>query len=313
MNKPRHWASIGENTFVGGIVFLLGVHRYLGRVPFLLCLYPVVAWYWLTTPLARAASRQYLERLQAHDGVFARPPGVRASLRHFLRFAETLLDKALAISGRFRFDSLDIAGHEAIMADSRAGKGAVLVTAHIGCIELLQAAADRVEGLRISVLVHTAHAERFNRLMDRINPGSRVRLLQVRDFSPATVLMLAERVKAGELVAIAGDRVPLRGERVVHADFLGHPAPLPIGPWVLASLLECPAYVIACVRHGEGYRVRIEQLAERVELPRRTRAPALAGYAARFSAWMESQLRDAPYEWFNFFPFWDQTPDVAAR
>ena len=38
-------------------------------------------------------------------------------------------------------------------------------------------------------------------------------------------------------------------------------------PWLLAALLKCPAYVIACVRHGEGYRVRIEQLAERVELP----------------------------------------------
>ena len=31
----RHWASIGENTFVTGISFLVAVHRYWGRGPFL--------------------------------------------------------------------------------------------------------------------------------------------------------------------------------------------------------------------------------------------------------------------------------------
>jgi predicted LPLAT superfamily acyltransferase len=308
----RHWASIGESTFVGGIVFLLAVHRFLGRLPFLACLYPVVAWYWLTRPLARRSSNEYLARLHARHGVFARAPGAREGLRHFIRFGETLLDKFLAINGRFRYEKIDIAGYEGMLAASRAGQGAVLVTAHIGCLELMQAAANRREGLRVNVLVHTAHAERFNRLLDRLNPGSKVRLLQVRDFSAATVMMLADRVAQGEFIAIAGDRVPLQGDRVVTADFLGHPAPLPIGPWLMASLLKCPAYVIACVRHGDGYRVRVQQLAERVELPRHAREQALAQYAGRFAAWMESQVQDAPYEWFNFFPFWDQTPHVSA-
>jgi predicted LPLAT superfamily acyltransferase len=307
----RHWASIGESTFVGGIVFLLAVHRFLGRLPFLLCLYPVVAWYWLTRPLARRSSHEYLARLHARHRVFARAPGAWEGFRHFIRFGETLLDKFLAINGRFRYDSVDVSGHERMLAASQAGQGALMVTAHIGCLELLQAAANRRDGLRISVLVHTAHAERFNRLLARLNPGSKVRLLQVRDFSAATVMMLADRVADGEFIAIAGDRVPLRGDRVVDADFLGHPAPFPVGPWLLASLLQCPAYVIACVRQGAGYRVRIEQIAERVELPRAQRQQALGNYASRFAAWMESQVQDAPYEWFNFFPFWDQTHHVA--
>jgi predicted LPLAT superfamily acyltransferase len=312
MSAVRHWAGIGESTFVGGIVFLLAVHRWLGRLPFRLCLYPVVAWYWATRPLARNASREYLARLQARHRVFEREPGLRESFHHFVRFAETLLDKFLAVNGRLRYEGVDVSGHEAMLAASRAGQGAVIVTAHIGCLELLQAAANRRDGLRINVLVHTAHAERFNRLLDRLDRHGRVRLLQVRDFSAPTVIMLAERVAAGEFIAIAGDRVPLRGDRVVAADFLGRAAPLPIGPWLLASLLECPAYAIACVRRGEGYRVRIERLAERVQLPRGAREQALAGYAGGFAAWMEAQVREAPYEWFNFFPFWDQVPNAPV-
>jgi predicted LPLAT superfamily acyltransferase len=97
----RHWAGIGESTFVAGMWFLYAVHRVFGRVPFLLCLYPVVLYYWATRGLARRASRQYLERLSLFRG--GPVPTWRSSVRHFLSFADTILDKTLALSGRYRF------------------------------------------------------------------------------------------------------------------------------------------------------------------------------------------------------------------
>ena len=306
--SARHWANIGESTFVAGVWFLVGVHRLLGRLPFRLCLVPVVFWYWLTRPLARRSSREYLDRLQQTYGVFPSAPGAAQGLHHLFRFGETLLDKTLALSGRFRMRGLRFEGHEALLRDCiERGRGAVLITAHMGCLELLQAAAERREGLRVTILVHTAHAPRFNRILQRLNPDSTVRLVQVTDFSAVTVMMLADRIAAGECIAIAGDRVPVHGDRVIRANFLGREAPLPIGPYLLASLLDCPAYFICCLREAEGYRVRIERLAERIVLPRRSRQESLAAYAGQFSAWMERQLQRAPFEWFNFFPFWDQT------
>ncbi|MNW22841.1 hypothetical protein D3C71_2245760 [compost metagenome] len=47
-------------------------------------------------------------------------------------------------------------------------------------------------------------------------------------------------------------------------------------------------------------------LAERVLLPRARREQALAEYADLFAQQLERMLRKAPYDWFNFFPFWDQ-------
>ena len=309
--KAQHWAGIGESTFVFGIRFLVGVHRWFGRVPFRICLYPVIFWYWATRPLARRSSREYLQRMQASHGVFPGEPGVALQLRHLFRFGETLLDKLLAMSGRYRVDSLQFEGHEPMLAAGAGGRGGLLITAHMGCLELLQTAAEHREGLRITILVHTAHAVRFNRILQRLNPDSPVRLVQVTDFSPVTVMMLADRIAAGEFVAIAGDRVPVHGDRIVHASFLGHEAPLPIGPYLLASLLECPAYFISCLQEGGRYRVRIEPMAERVMLPRSTRDAALRSHAALFAAWMERRLVNAPLQWFNFFPFWDQ--DSHAR
>ena len=102
-----HWAHLGESTFVAGMWLLYQVHRFLGRWPFLACLYPVVAYYWLAKPVARRASLQYLQRMQAAHGLWPRMPGWRQSQRHFRMFAQVILDKLLALSGRYRFDRVD--------------------------------------------------------------------------------------------------------------------------------------------------------------------------------------------------------------
>ncbi len=304
--KGKHWANLGESTFVGGIWFLYGVNRLLGRGPFLLILYPIVFYYWLVRSTARHASREYLSRLQQSQQVFDRDPGIRHSLRHFGLFAETMLDKLLAIGGRYSRGRLQFNGHEALLAAQAAGQGALIMTAHMGCLELMQTAAGWREGLRLTILVHTGHAERFNRVLERINPDVKVRLLQVEHFSPATAMLLAGRIAAGEHVAIAGDRVPLNSERTVAADFLGHSAQFPAGPYLIASVLRCPVFLLACVHAGSGYSVHIEQLAEQVILPRADRQGAMSKYAQSYARWLEGRLRESPYDWFNFFAFWEQ-------
>lgn len=312
MNATKRWSDLGESTFVLGVWFLYGVHRWLGRLPFRVCLYPVVFYYWLFRPTARQASQQYLARLQASHRVFAVEPGLRQSFGHFLCFAETLLDKLLAMSGRYQPERFRFESHDVLKSSMQTGTGGIIVTAHMGCLELMQAAAGRRDDFKITILVHTAHAVRFNRILQRINPATRVELMQVTDFSPVTVMMLADRVAAGEFVAIAGDRVPVQGDRVVRVPFLGEPAPLPIGPYLLASLLGCPVYLLSCLHRGDGYVAQMHRLTERVVLPRATREQALSGYAREFAAWLEDRLRSSPYDWFNFFPFWDQIPHVRT-
>ncbi len=311
--KRSHWAEIGESTFVVGIWFLYQVNRWFGRLPFRICLYPVVFFHWLRGGTARRASLDYLRRLQAAQHVFARTPDWRLSLRHFVFFAETLLDKMLAVGGRFPLNRIRFEGHEAIVADLRAGRGGVIVTAHLGCLELLQAAAELRQGLKINILVHTAHAQRFNRILHRLNPDSQVNLLQVTEFNAPTAMLLAERVAAGEVVAIAGDRIPVTGDRLLVLPFLGEPAPFPAGPYLMASLLACPVYFLACLHDGAGYRATMHKLTDRIVLPRADRQAAMGRYAGEFVSWLEARLRESPLDWFNFYPFWDQASHDIAR
>jgi predicted LPLAT superfamily acyltransferase len=311
--SSRHWADIGERTFAAGIYFLGGVHRWFGRVPFRICLYPVLLFYWMTSATARRASLEYLRRLQATYQVFEQEPGWRTSLRHFACFAETLLDKTLVMSGRYPLDRLIIDGADVIVGNMEAGRGGLIITAHLGCLELMQASASLRAGLKINILVHTAHAESFNRILTRLNPGTQVQLLQVGAFNAPTAMLLADRVAAGEWIAIAGDRIPVSGDRVLRVSFLGKPAPLPAGPYLLASVLRCPVYLMACLHEGAGYRVSVHKFADTIQLPRAQREQAMTLYAACFAHWIEERLRESPLDWFNFYAFWDQTSRDATH
>jgi predicted LPLAT superfamily acyltransferase len=314
-SRTLHWAQIGESTFAAGIWFLYGVHAVAGRRVLRALLWPVVLFYSFTQPAARRASLDYLRRMQSAHGVIGAQPGTAHWLRHLMSFAETLLDKLLASAGRTRWDAIRVEGQAEIDTLLARGQGAVLVTAHVGCLELCQALAARLPNLQLTVLVHTRHAERFNRILRKLNPANPVRLLQVTEVTAATAVELDQRVKAGELVAIAGDRTPVGGGRSVQAPFLGAPAAFPVGAYVLASLLQCPLLMLGCVRERGGHVVRFELLAERIALQRSGRDAALAGWAALFAARLEALLVRAPYDWFNFFPFWagDTPPAQATR
>lgn len=309
-----HWARIGESTFVAGIWFFYGLHRLVGRRVLRALMWPVVLVHAVAHPAALRASRDYLRSMHAAHGVPAGGvPGLGASLRHLFSFAETILDKLLAFGGRYPWEQVRFEGLQLVEALRAGGQGALLVTAHMGCLELCQAAAARMPGLKLTVLVHTRHAERFNRVLQRLNPDNPARLLQVTDVNAATAVDLGQRLAAGELVAIAGDRVPVGGGRIAMAPFLGRPAPFPVGAYVLAALLQCPLLLLGCVRQGRGHVVHFELLAQRVELPRSTREALLAQHAARFAARVEALLVRAPYDWFNFFDFWGQGASPSPR
>ena len=208
---------------------------------------------------------------------------------------------------------LDLRGGTTITLTARTttGQGGVIATAHLGCLELMQMSAGQGEGVRVTILVHTAHAQRFNRILGQLNPQASVRLLQVTEFSPATAMALADRVAAGEFVAIAADRVPVTGDRICEARLLGAQAEFPAGPWLIASLLRCPVWSLSCLHDGNGYHVRIAKLFDRVLLPRADRQAALDAHAQGFADWLAACLRQSPYDWFNFYDFWK--PHADAR
>ena len=313
--KPRHWASMAERGSYAGLWFLGLVYRLFGRRACLAVLSPVVLFFFLTGGEQRRGSLSYLDH--AHEaGLIREQPSWRLSFRHFMAFASSAVDKLAAWTGNI--PASDVEGVEGgeFAAAKESGRGALLLTAHFGNPEVLRAIATLGERFRVTVLVHTVHAVRFNRLINAFSQSAVVRVVQVSSVGPDTAILLQEAVERGEWVVMAGDRVPVSGnERISWAPFLGEPAPFPQGPHILAALLKCPVHLLFCVREGARHRIHFERFAERIELPRKDRERALAASVADYAARLERHLRAAPLQWFNFFDFWHPAglqPPAAA-
>lgn len=303
--STRHWAAINEVGFVAGMRLLFWVCRVFGRWPFRILLYPVLAWYVATKPRARHASKAYLARVGTYATAAAAPANLAGVLRHFASFAENILDKMLLWGGLFDAADTSFFGVEQMLALIERGQGAVLVCSHLGNLELCRVLSRRRAGLRLTVLVHTRHAKAFNQMLAQLDPRSQLDLLQVTEMTPATAMLLSARVARGEFVVIAGDRVPVSpNPRVATASFLGQPAAFPVGPYVMAGVLQCPVYMLFSMRRNGGHEVHFELLRDSVSLPRKGRDEALAALVADYAARLEHHCIRAPLEWFNFYDFW---------
>lgn len=309
MRTPAgHWAGIQEKGGSFWLGLMLFCYRYGGRFLFRTVLVFVIAWYWLFARQARQASLNYLQQLHGWAGAaspFPQAPGSATSYRHFLAFGNSALDKIAGWMGDVPIGELVIHGREHLQA--LYGKGALLVGSHFGNLELLRAAMSETPQA-VNVLVHTRHAESFNRFLTSVNPNAAVRLIQVTDIGMDGAIQLQDRIQAGEWLVIAADRTPVQSNRVQRTDFLGASAAFPEGPWRLAALLKCPVLLIFCYRVNGRHEVHIQPFRESLQLPRGARQEALACAIQDYARALEARCLHAPEQWFNFYDFWMDTP-----
>lgn len=301
-----HWASLAERGSALGLRLTETCYRLLGERVTRILLVPIAAYFLLAAGEARRASFDYFGRLQRFGSDAQLPrPGWRTSFLHMLAFAESALHKLGAWMQRVDPQAIDFPQRSTLDALVRSGRGALLVSAHIGNIEMLRALAVTHGLTAVNAVVYTRHAARFKRILERANASFGVNLLEVSELGPDTGMMLSEKIDRGEILVIVGDRIPAaeRG-RTCRADFLGVPARFPQGPYILAASLQCPVYTFFCVKAGSRYRVHFDLLADRIVLPRTDRRAALEEYAREYARRMEAMCIGYPYQWFNFYDFW---------
>jgi predicted LPLAT superfamily acyltransferase len=311
LKAPSHWAGMAERGAYWGLCIMAAVYRLTGRYGCLAVAMPIACIFHVTGPEQRRAARLFRQRANVARGS-GRSSAPFDGLRHVFSFARELVELFAAWMsgpGARAMDSPNQAAIDRLLAERR---GILVVVSHLGNTQLSRALLQDDVRRRITVLVHTRHAENFQRILRRFRPDAAANTHQVTELSPATIIDLKERIDGGDWVVIAGDRTPVGGGgRVSSAPFLGHPAPFPHGPYMLAHLLDCPVYLLFCLRHGSGYRLHFEPLAERLVLPRRDREAALAQWAARYATRLEAHAMDHPFQWYNFFDFWAGCPELS--
>lgn len=303
----EHWSNVPERGDIAALRFGYATYRRFGKGVFTFLLYPVVAYFFITGGNARKASRDYLRRVRSRFAALGRPVPPRLdTFRHFVSFGHAMLDKAAMWAHALDPGEIELDDPAALQHVRDRQRGVLFVSSHLGNVEVFRGLVDS-QGVRVSALAFTNGSPELNSLLAAIGPRALEGLIQIDSLGPDAVMRLQDKLDSGEHIGVAADRVSVRhAERSVAVPFLGEPAPFPEGPFILASLLGCPVYLIFCLRAGRRYRVFVEPFADAIELPRNERAAALRATIERYAQRLEHYCLMAPMQWFNFFDFWSQ-------
>lgn len=308
--SEQHWAAQRERGSFRLMQLTALLARLLGRRLLSPLIHVIVAYFFLFGRRARHSAMQYQQRLHQWSAGQTPAPSQWQVFRQFMAFADALLDKLDVWNGRLRLEDIDINDPAGLRGQLRGERGQLLVGAHLGNLEVCRALAELGEQVTMNVLVHTRHAEQFNRLLGEAG-ATHLRLIQVSELDPAIMLQLSQRLERGEWLAIAGDRVPLHGARTCTVDFLGQPAAFPQGPWLLAGLLGCPVNLLFCLKREGRYQITLEPFAEQLQWRRAEREQVIRQWTARYAERLAHYCGQAPLQWFNFYPFWKSDDDAT--
>jgi len=306
-SSRSHWAEQRER---GNLILMrLGfwAARVLGRRLLAPIIGLVVFYFYLTGRQARRAIAHY--QTQLFRSGLSRPalPRIAPVYCQFLAFATALLDKLDVWHGKIQRADLELFDPDKLHLQMNAGRGQILVTSHLGNAEITRALAQQVTGMRLNVLVHNRHAQFFNQLLAE-SGAKDIHLIEVSELDPALMLNLAQRLERGEWLAIAGDRLPIKGERTTPVQFLGDTVLFPQGPWLLAALLQCPANLLLCLRSpkhaSKRFRVILERLAGTPPKDRQLRQSYINESAQRYADRLAQYAEQTPLQWFNYYSYW---------
>ena len=297
VSQADRWTTLPERGTPASLRAIAWIAEHLGRTAARLLLYPITAYFVITAHTARRTSGEYLTRVRGRSAHWWHV------FRHFHCFSATILDRIYLVRGNFDRFRVTVHGKEILERHAETGKGGMLLGSHLGSFEMLRALGVMHGSVPLKVLMDTVHNQNITRFFDALNP--QIAGTVIAPDRTDTLIRVKESLDAGSFVGILGDRVS-SGDKTTRCQFLGASATFPAGPVVLAAMMRCPVTLFfGLYRGGNHYEIYFERFADEIVLDRTRRAEDIHLWMQRYAERLEHYARLAPYNWFNFYPFWD--------
>ena len=276
------------------MAFMWWVYALFGKTALKIAIVPVAACIYLFAAPVRRNLRAFYAAVGQQGRIF----------RHVLGFAWSLADKVDACTLKKSLPRLtvrDDAGSRAFRELVASGKGAFLISTHLGTVEVLPALAKSGGRLGEASLpggrvphVHAfqqmGHDAMFTRQFAAHLDTSGLTLHAVEDIGVETAVGMQAAIGRGDLVLMAGDRLSAGSSAALRHEFLGRDCAWPKGVFVFARLMESPIFFVTCVRTGwNAYEAHFEQ--------------AEGDVFDAYVRFLERETRARPDQWHHFHDF----------
>ena len=305
MNQ-NHWANQPERGNRLALWLTTQIVRYLPPWLLPIAVSIISRYYYHTSPRARRNITRYQQRLQRTTLGLQLPK--HAVYRQIRSFAEAIADRFAVWQHRLTYRDLTVHDpdnlYQRIDHPEAGARGEILLCSHHGNMEICRALVAHHRHFALNILVHHKHAEAYNRALKKAGADD-IRMIQVSELDAAVMLELQNRINRGEWLAIAADRLPVRGEKTVRISFLGDEARIAQGPWLLAGLLQARINTLFCRKQNGRYHLYLADFAAGIHWQKHSRTAIIQAAASRYAALLERECRQAPLQWYNFYDFWN--------
>ena len=314
----EHWSDIEE---VGGspwhFRFMLWVVCHLPLFMVEFCTAVICFFFWLGAAPVRARSKIYLGHLR-RTGVRV---GLLGTYKHILSFALSMVEKLLGWKGAIKLNRIETQNDDLhLLVDQlNKGEGAFLLCSHLGNMEMLRSLTGYGEfhtdkRFQVFPVVDLSGSKKFNALLRELNPDLMENVIDANSIDVDSAIWMKEKIQDGNLVVIAGDRTSANTKnRVIETSFLGEPANFPEGAFSLARILNVPVYFAFAIRKHDfnirsSYEMHVVRAKTSLDCLRKERPARLKELLREYTEILESLCKKHPYQWYNFYNFWDGVP-----
>jgi predicted LPLAT superfamily acyltransferase len=301
-----HWSERREGGGRFALWLICSIGLRLGRPVARVLLYPITLYFFFRRGPERRQSRAFLRR------TLGRPAKTWAVLKHIHCYAATILDRVFLLSGSLRCFDIRVHGLEQLEAQMAHGRGVLLLGAHIGSFEVLRALGVARPGVQVRVVMDRQQTPAMTAMLHALNPAVAAGVIDAGQDGGAIALAIHDAAKQGALIGLLADRSRPQ-ESTRDATFFGAPAPFPVAPYLIASVLELPTVLcFGLYRGGNRYDLYFETFAKCIKIARSERDTLLGEWTQRYAARLEHYTRLDPYNWFNFYDFWHRPADARV-
>lgn len=222
--------------------------------------------------------------------------------RNYYAFGQVLVDRTAVMAGFRTRLSYTFEGEQHLRKMADEGKGALLISAHMGNFEMAGHMLRRLDH-KTSIVMYDAEHEQIRQYMSQVISKS-FDIIVLKDDN-SHIYAIRSAMENGDIICMHGDRY-LKGSKVVQCPFLGREAYFPAGPFYLSLRNAIPVSFVFAMKES---RYRYHFYATRPRLYNSAAAHGRRNEAIRqitgdFVSEMEKMVRQYPHQWFNFHDLW---------
>ena len=284
------WKGKSSGTALGYIIFIFLLKHVGLRSAYLLLRF--ISFYYIF--LLPSATKNIYQYFRFRVG-FSFGKSIISIYKNYYVFGQSIIDKVATWSGIKTNFTYSFDGDHYLKEINKDGKGAILISAHVGNWEIASSLLKELHS-KINVVLLDAEHKNIKKTLDKTMTKRDLNIIPIRS-DLSHVFKIANALRNNEVVCFHGDRF-VDGSPTVIKKLLGKEAKFPEGPIRTIHRLNVPySFVFAFKTGPKHYSLS----ATKGKLPSQNMDTTFNEYIAL----LEKQINKYPLQWFNYYDFWD--------